>query len=127
MNDRPEEDALRALFNATASEPDGAQITRMSARAAEVVPSRRWGRLAAGLTLASGVAAALVIGLNPPTERALPGDFSGPQPSVLAETSTGDAESDPELELVVGTYLDVGWHGELDDFDIGSDPLEWEE
>ncbi len=132
----PNEESLRALFDATADDLDGPGLTRQKARAADIPQRRRrplwWRAWAPALALAAG--ALLVLGVRSmnhseaPTvaETAVP---VAPAPSVTQTTRVAEAKTPPassddlepddlgeDSELALDDADDVG-------FDEGGDDL----
>ena len=108
MSDKePMEERLQQLFDETASEPDPTQLTRMEARAQDVVTEKRTGWIPwlAG-ALALGLALVLVwpdLQPNQPSEQSLVSDAVDSDPSVFP--AMDDEDMDQALEI----YFDTGW------------------
>ena len=105
---------LERLFDDTAAEPTADQVTRMAARAADA-PRRRW--TADWRVWAAAAAVTLAIGwivARPPTV---------PIPAPAPIAAEVEHVEDVELELAVGSYLDLGL--DADEFDdLALIPLE---
>lgn len=127
----PEEEALQALFDATAEPPQPEQLHRM-ARAAAQIPetaARPWWRAVArytraGLVAASAVAIAAVVWIN--ASRDTPADIPRPGPVAIETTTTEPdtmAQPVPDEETVEMLALldevDLQELGDVEaDFDI---------
>ncbi len=120
----PDDSRLQALFDRTAEEPTGAQLTRLAARAAEVPGrSRRlsWPVWLLGPALAATAALVLVLRTggpaadSPATEIAL----SVPRQTIAqgAASLTAEAPVAPSYDEIFPAAATAMFTGEVDDFD----------
>lgn len=132
----PERDEreLKALFDATSAAPDGMQLTKLRARAADV-PSRkrawRWQLFAPFVALGAGAAAVLLLRSGPepaPVARVDPPALATtPAPAVAAAP---EASAEPRLPEDVdenGPVADLGYADEGLGIDELSGPADDEE